>query len=99
MSSRRLRRSSAIGSESRVPPIHYTVVISTAAERMLTSIRKKYGKHVFGVLRDLIRGLAGEPEKKGEALGGVLRGLYSLHYSRYRIIYRISQGKALVLVI
>jgi mRNA-degrading endonuclease RelE of RelBE toxin-antitoxin system len=86
-------------SDAPQPPISYQVVISVAAGRMLTSIRKKYGAKVFGMLRDLIRGLASEPQKKGEPLSGVLHGLYSLHYSRYRVIYKISEGRALVLVV
>ncbi len=49
---------------------------------------------------DRIDGLAEEPEKQGKPLTGELTGYRSLHAvgQRYRIIYRIEEGKVLVLV-
>ena len=51
-------------------------------------------------IRDRIDGLAEEPEKQGKPLTGELTGYRSLRAvgQRYRIIYRIEEGKVLVLV-
>ena len=51
-------------------------------------------------IRDRIDGLAEEPEKQGKPLTGELAGFRSLRAvgQRYRIIYRIEEGKILVLV-
>ena len=51
-------------------------------------------------IRDRIDGLAEEPEKQGKPLTGELTGSRSLRAvgQRYRIIYRIEEGKVLVLV-
>lgn len=80
-------------------PASHRVLITDAAKDMLLRIGKKYGKRVYETLRDMIRGLEFEPEKKGQALAGRLHGFYSLHYSRYRVVYRIDGEKAVVLVI
>ncbi len=52
-------------------------------------------------IRDRIDGLAEEPEKQGKPLTGELTGSRSLRAvgQRYRIIYRIEEGKVLVLVL
>ena len=49
---------------------------------------------------DRIDGLAEEPEKQGKSLTGELTGYRSLRAvgQRYRVIYRIEEGKVLVLV-
>jgi mRNA interferase RelE/StbE len=51
-------------------------------------------------IRDRIDGIAEEPEKQGKPLTGELTGYRSLRAvgQRYRIIYRIEEGKVLVLV-
>lgn len=51
-------------------------------------------------IRDRIDGLAEEPEKQGKPLTGELTGYRSLRAvgQRYRVIYRIEEGKVLVLV-
>ncbi len=51
-------------------------------------------------IRDRIDGLTEEPEKQGKPLTGELTGFRSLRAvgQRYRIIYRIEEGKVLVLV-
>jgi mRNA interferase RelE/StbE len=51
-------------------------------------------------IRDRIDGLAEEPEKQGKTLTGELTGYRSLRAvgQRYRVIYRIEEGKVLVLV-
>src|SRR5687767_14369565 len=77
----------------------HRVVISESAKQMLRSIGKKYGKRVYETLRDLILALEFEPEKKGQPLRGKLHGLYSLHYSRYRVVYKIENDHPVVLVI
>ena len=80
-------------------PQVYTVRITDTADRMLLKIRKKYGKKTYTSLRVLILDLESEPDKKGEALKPPLAGLHSLHYSRFRVIFRINQGVAEVITV
>lgn len=69
---------------------HARVMLETIQDRR---IREK--------IRDRIDGLAEEPEKQGKPLTGELTGSRSLRAvgQRYRIIYRIEEGKVLVLVL
>ena len=69
---------------------HARVMLETIQDRR---IREK--------IRDRIDGLAEEPEKQGKPLTGELTGSRSLRAvgQRYRIIYRIDEGKVLVLVL
>ena len=57
-------------------------------------------RRVLDKIRDRIDGLAEEPEQQGKPLTGELTGYRSLRAvgQRYRVIYRIEQGKVLVLV-
>ena len=57
-------------------------------------------RRVRDKIRDRIDGLAEEPEKQGKPLTGELTGYRSLRAvgQRYRIIYRIEEGKVFVLV-
>ena len=57
-------------------------------------------RRVRDKIRDRIDGLVEEPEKQGKPLTGELTGYRSLRAvgQRYRIIYRIEEGKVLVLV-
>ena len=57
-------------------------------------------RRVRDKIRDRIDGLAQEPEKQGKPLTGELTGYCSLRAvgQRYRVIYRIEEGKVLVLV-
>ena len=55
-------------------------------------------KKIQDKLLKLARNLSIEPEKKGDPLRGVLKGLNSFHFSRYRIIYRISPETSTVAV-
>ena len=57
-------------------------------------------RRVRDKIRDRIDGLAEEPEKQGKPLTGELTGYRSLRAvgQRYRVIYRIEEGKVLVLV-
>jgi len=57
-------------------------------------------RRVRDKIRDRIDGLAEEPEKQGKPLTAELTGYRSLRAvgQRYRIIYRIEEGKVLVLV-
>lgn len=82
-----------------MPGDDYRVYLVLEAKKMLRRIGKKYGRKTYEVLRDLIRELEFEPDKKGEPLKGQLRGLHSLHYSRFRVIYRIEHNEAKVLVV
>jgi len=77
----------------------FRVRITASAKNDLRRIGKRYGKKTYQTIRDLIRGLEVEPDKKGEPLRGRLRGLYSCHYSRFRVVYRIDQGELSVLVV
>ncbi len=82
-----------------MPDKRYRVLLVAEAKEMLRKIGKKYGKKTYEVLRDLILGLEFDPDKRGQPLHGPLHGLYSLHYSRFRVIYRIEHGVAKVLVL
>ena len=57
-------------------------------------------RRILDKIRDRIDGLAEEPEKQGKPLTGELTGYRSLRAvgQRYRVIYRIEEGKVLVLV-
>ena len=79
--------------------VHFRVRLTDRAKDDLRRIGKKYGKKTYETIRDLIRGLEFDPEKQGEPLQGILRGLYSLHYSRFRLIYRIDKEEFVVLVV
>ena len=63
-------------------------------------LEKIQDRRVRDKIRDRIDGLAEEPEKPGKPLTGELTGSRSLRAvgQRYRIIYRIEEGKVLVLV-
>ena len=77
----------------------FRVLLTDQAVRMLRRVGKKYGAKTYGILRDLIKGLAHEPDKQGEPLRGRLSGLFSLHYSRFRVIYQIRERTCEVLVV
>ena len=79
--------------------MQYRVRLTDEATKMLRSIGRKYGKKTYEILRDLIRDLESEPQKKGFALRGKLAGFWSLHYSRFRVIYRIDDGRIRVVVV
>ena len=78
---------------------YHRVRIAESAKKDLRHIGKKYGKKTYETIRELIVDLEFDPEKKGEALRAPLHGLHSLHYSRFRIIYRIDRGEFIVVVI
>lgn len=78
---------------------YYRVRIAERAKKDLKRIGKKYGRNTYETIRDLILDLEFEPEQKGEALAGLLHGLHSRHYSRFRIIYRIDGREFVVVVI
>lgn len=77
----------------------YRVRLATRVKDDLRHIGKRYGKKSYETVRDLISDLEFEPEKKGEALVGKLKGLHSLHYSRFRIVYRIDKQELIVVVV
>lgn len=77
----------------------YRVQIAHEAKKMLRDIGKKYGRKNYEMLRDMIRELEFDPDKKGRPLSGKLHGLYSLHYSRFRVVYRIMNGHAEVIIV
>lgn len=80
-------------------PQIYVVRITKTAQEMLRRLGKKYGRKTYASLRSLILNLESEPDKKGEALKPPLAGLHSLHYSRFRVIYRINRGVAEVITV
>lgn len=69
----------------------FRVKLTDVAKDDLRRIRRKYGQKTYDTLKDLICDLEFEPTKKGEPLRGVLSGLYSRHYSRFRIVYQVRQ--------
>jgi mRNA-degrading endonuclease RelE of RelBE toxin-antitoxin system len=77
----------------------FRVRITHESKEMLRRVGKKYGQKSYGILRDLIRDLECEPQQKGQPLHGQLRGLYSLHYSRFRVLYKVERSQAIVLVV
>ena len=77
----------------------YRVRLTNEVVKELRRIGKKYRKKTYETLRDLIRDLKYEPDKKGEPLRGRLKGLYSRHYSRFRIVYTINHDELIVVVV
>ena len=77
--------------------MRWQVGLTPYARIMLEKIQDR---RVRDKIRDRIDGLAEEPEKQGKPLTGELTGYRSLRAvgQRYRIIYRIEEGKVLVLV-
>lgn len=77
--------------------MRWQVGLTPHARVMLEAIQDR---RVRDKIRDRIDGLAEEPEKQGKPLIGELTGYRSLRAvgQRYRIIYRIEEGKVLVLV-
>ena len=78
---------------------YYRVKLVASAKDDLRRIARKYGKKTYETVRDLIRDLEFDPVKKGEPLRGRLSGLFSRHYSRFRIIYRVDGREFTVIVI
>ena len=78
---------------------YFRLKLTDIATNDLRKIGKRYGKKTYETLRDLVGDLEFEPEKKGEPLRGRLSGLFSRHYSRFRIIYHISPDEFIVLVV
>ena len=77
--------------------MRWQVGLTPHARVMLEAIQDR---RVRDKIRDRIDGLAEEPEKQGKPLTGELTGYRSLRAvgQRYRIIYRIEEGKVFVLV-
>ena len=75
----------------------WQVGLTPHARVMLETIQDR---RVRDKIRDRIDGLAEEPEKQGKPLTGELTGYRSLRAvgQRYRVIFRIEEGKVLVLV-
>ena len=75
----------------------WQVGLTPHARVMLEAIQDR---RVRDKIRDRIDGLAEEPEKQGKPLTGELTGYRSLRAvgQRYRIIYRIEEGKVFILV-
>lgn len=80
-------------------PTCFNVRITETAKEMLREIRKTRGKKTYEVLRDRILDLQTDPAKKGLPLRRPLHGLYALHHSRYRVIYRINKDAAQVVAV
>jgi len=76
--------------------VRWQVGLTPHARVMLEAIQDR---RVRDKIRDRIDGLAEEPEKQGKPLTGELTGYRSLRVvgQRYRIVYRIEEGKVLVL--
>ncbi len=78
---------------------YFRVRLTASAKDDLRRLGKRYGRKTYETVRDLIQDLEFEPGQKGEPLRGALRGFYSRHYSRFRIIYRIDGTEFVVLVV
>ncbi|MBN2324869.1 MAG: type II toxin-antitoxin system mRNA interferase toxin, RelE/StbE family [Spirochaetes bacterium] len=75
--------------------MRYSVELTSKAKEMLDTIQINLRKKLV----TQIRTLENEPEKKGKPLCGELSGFYSLHFSRYRVIYTIDHGRVIVIVV
>lgn len=77
--------------------MRWQVGLTPHARVMMEAIQDR---RVRDKIRDRIDGIAAEPEKQGKPLTGELTGYRSLRAvgQRYRVIYRIEEGKVLVLV-
>ena len=69
----------------------YSIELTVTAKEMLDSIQLNHRKKIVEQIRT--------PEKKGKSLHGELSGFYSLHFSRYRVIYTIDKGRVVVIVV
>ncbi|MHB9112364.1 MAG: type II toxin-antitoxin system RelE family toxin [Thermoleophilia bacterium] len=76
----------------------YRIIWSARARNMLTEIPDR---RIQEKILDRVRSLSSEPEKQGKPLIGELAGYRSLRAvgQRYRIIFKIEEGKVLVLVV
>lgn len=77
----------------------FKVRMTDTATEMLRSIGKRFGRHTYEVIKNLLRDLEFDPDQKGDPLRGLLKGLYSLHYSRFRIIYKVRKEQVQVIVV
>ena len=72
----------------------YEIIIQNPAERFIKSLRKDEQKKIL----DAIEKLAEKP-RLGKELVGRLAGLRSLHFKRYRVIYKVKDVKLVVLIL
>ena len=79
-------------------PLRYQVRLTPTGRSMLSAIKDR---RVQEVVRDRIDGLAEDPDKQGKPLLGELKGFRSVRAAgqRYRIIYRVHQGRVEVVVV
>jgi len=75
--------------------VDYDVKISLNAKECLRNISDKV---VLTNIKEEIKSLSGSPQIKGKALGRKLKGYRRLRLSRYRIIYKVIESKALVVI-
>lgn len=78
--------------------MRYQVEITEPAEEMLRDLRS-HGKETLRQLKEVICGLAIDPEEQTEPLRGVLSGYRSLHSGRFRVVVKISTKRVVVYVI
>jgi len=74
----------------------YRVEWTEEAEKQLAQIDKTLGKKLYEKTN---HDLSLDPFNNGEPLLHELKGLWSFHFSRYRVIYRIEKEKVLVSVL
>ena len=84
--------------EERTGAVNYQVLITALALRMLKCISDR---RVRQKIRERIDSLIVEPQLQGKALMEELAGYRSLRAAgqRYRIIYRVQENRARVLVV
>lgn len=77
----------------------YRLEVSTAADRDLEKLKKRIQRHDFERLRDVIRGLAGDPRPKGVRKIQGSEETYRVRAGSYRVIYEIHDDDRLVLIL
>jgi mRNA interferase RelE/StbE len=74
----------------------YQVIIKPQAEKAILELQRKDQENVF---RE-IRAIAVDPKKTGvKPLRHELKGLWKSRVGNYRIVFRIEEGRLLILVI
>ncbi|MGH8729826.1 MAG: type II toxin-antitoxin system RelE family toxin [Burkholderiales bacterium] len=76
----------------------YRIVVTPLARDMLVAIADRRVKQLIAKRID---GLTNEPNQQGKSLVGPLKGYRSIRAAgqRYRIIYQVNMGQALVFVL
>jgi len=77
----------------------YSVEITDVASKEIKKICKAHGKKVCQQMHTALKSLEDRPDLKGKPLRGGLREFRSIRCGRFRVIYKLVEGKAVVLVV